>query len=396
MPPKPMSDVDIANAETRLVNYYRSLAANPKKDSEKQMACRSEDRPRNTGVRGDPWGWRVREYLVYNTSTDTRYAVKIQSETVDQRASRNKRGAPPRTPPEDFDRLAHTPPITPSSEATIRSPTEVAARSLIAKNYRENRTYLQYVKSGHPNICALEAFLDFTSQVGAPTDRGLVMFASYYEYCDGGDLGTVMEFYARSYSRWERTLKKNREIVKSNVGRSHRGKKLLAMKEVPVRAHPPELFIWHVFQDLAEHQDRAFVTTADLAPANVFLKWPVGKPRTRCYPDVKVGDFGDPLQESTLRHEFPENRISELVAGEWEREDNLDQEDAQKEEETQDREAALMWVEKDRKLKFGIKLEEWEEGYDEDHAKWLKELIKNKPNLYQELLKEARINVPSP
>ncbi|ESZ95216.1 hypothetical protein SBOR_4395 [Sclerotinia borealis F-4128] len=511
-----LSAADIEQAETRLVNYHHSLAANPKT-------------LRVNRWRPDPdidQDTQIFEGVLGAGGFGTVY----------------------------YNPLAYTPPITPS-EATIHSPSQIATRNLFAKRYRENRTYLRYIKSGHPNICALEAFLDFTSEVGDPGDQGLVMFASYYEYCDGGDLAGVIDRYTAGHRRRDALMEANVKLDLRNQGKQWRGEPPDELEKIPKGRHPPELFIWHIYsqligavaflhnehpdyKDKVEHKDRAMVITADLAPANVFLKWPPGKDRRRCYPDVKVGDFGganflpaggglelgeektdfvwgDPPEDdiydgktdvwcvgvmmymlgargkmcefleagvdedgnkkgesvekkrereqrqkknkdrvghleglyslfldkavrfaltldrdkrptsgkmckhveisylqrqplmfralpawiqlggNVLKHKFPPDRVSDLLKGKWEEEHELAEKEAEIEEEMQDREDALMWITKDRKLRFGIELDEEEEGDDEIHAQWLEELIKEKPDFYKELLEEARANLPS-
>ncbi|KAF7860441.1 hypothetical protein EAF04_008567 [Stromatinia cepivora] len=525
---------DIGEAEARLVNYHRSLTKTPK------TIRRNKWRPDpKFGVLEDQVfegilgaGGFGSVYLVHNQKTQKHYALKIQSETAEQRFSRQKRTTAPSTPstPHPYhDPQTHTPPLTPSSEASIHSIRETSLRNLISKRYRENRCYLQYIKSGHPNICALEAFLDFTSEIGDPSEQGLVILASYYEYCDGGTLQDIITRYEAGYQTCVRIIEENRFAVLFNrtVLDESRRKEI---QELPSRRHPPELFIWHIYAQLMgaiaflhnehpdymgmkEHRTRAMVMTADLSPANIFLKWKTGSlaERRRMYPDVKVGDFGGanflpkggrlvmdgekldfvwgdppefdaydgktdvwcvgammymlgtqaktceykeegvkadgtkkresrkeqeerearqkinpervgelegmyssmlnkavraalrierdkrpnsgvlckhietsyrmrkPLMFRTLpewalsgkrilRHKFPEGRIADLIAGKFEKENEKYEAEEKKEMEAQDREAALMWVEKDRKLRFGEKLEEWEEGDDEDHA----------------------------
>lgn len=471
---------------------------------------------------------------------------------MEQRDSRRDRDVPFASKEVD----SQTPPLTPSSEASIKSKTQITARSLIAKRYREIRTYLQYIKTGHPNVCAMEAFLDFLSVLGDSDISGDVMIANYYEYCDGGDLSGLMDHYEQGYVV-ARDLREERLHALYQGFLIYRGAVRPDVPKTLPRQNPPELFIWHIYSQLIgavaflhnehpdymnkkEHKNRASVMTADLAPANIFLKWPAGKNRRTCYPDVKVGDFGityflpkggelelgegnldsvwaEPPENDVydgktdvwcvgtmvymlgnegkqpsyreegvredgtkymeydqkqirkreerqrkhparvqrleimysshldecvraaldmdrrkrpdsgslckdielaytqrrhimfralpqeiqqmrgaLKHKFPENRISDLIAGDWEKEYRARQDAAFEAEEIDDRDQALMWVEKARKLRLGIELEEYEEGNDDDNKLWLQQLIDHKPNLYDELLGEARVNVPSP
>ncbi|CAD6448724.1 9ca626e6-3fb9-424e-9e86-49e20ff67985 [Sclerotinia trifoliorum] len=551
---------DLREAESRLVDYHRSLSKTPK--TIRRNKWRPD--PEFGGLEDQVFegilgvGAFGSVYRVLNQKNQKYYALKIQSETAEQRHSRQKRTAAPSTSSSDDDTLAYTytPPLTPSSEASIHSIRETSIRNLISKRHRENRCYLQYIKSGHPNICALEAFLDFTSEMD-PHEKGLVILASYYEYCDGGTLQEIIERYGDGYKKSARIVEENRQADLFNRLTLLPKSRWQSIQEVPCRRHPPELFIWHIFtqlmgaiaflhnehpdyMDREEHRTRAMVMTADLSPANIFLKWNTEDltQRRRTYPDVKVGDFGsanflpkggrlvgeerldlvwsnppesdaydgktdvwcvgamvymlgtqakmceyiegkvradetrewerkdermerearqrinpervgelEGMYSSTLnkavkaalrierdkrpssgafckqlqtsygmrkllmfrtlpewalsgrkilKHEFPEGRIENLIAGEFEKEDAKYWEDEMKGVQAQERQLALMWVEKDRKLRFGLKLEEWEEGDDEDHAKYLEETIRDTPEFYKELLAEARISVPSP
>ncbi|KAF7945731.1 uncharacterized protein EAE97_004769 [Botrytis byssoidea] len=529
-----LSQRDIHESEERLAHYYQSLKKEPKsirrnKWREDPRLGRLENQVFEgiLGVGGFGSGWIGKEKfssfdLVLNTLTQKRYALKLQSETTDQRLSRRKREQPP-TPHTPPDPLSHTPPITPSSEATITSPTLIGARNLLSKRYRENRCYLQYIKSGHPNICALDAFLDFTSQFGAAEERGIVMFASYYEYCDGGDLFRILSGYRKRHQRIASARKRSEMVNLVNMGRHMRREPLLPFPPEAERRFPPELFLWHIFSQLIsailflhnehpdyntlpEHRNRAMVITMDLAPQNVFLQWPdyasTPEQRRAVYPDIKVGDFGtanflppggripaeegveaetpdqeyydartdvwtvglmiyqfatraqageqkDDIegmysaqlnkvvkaamkknreeriegkklgrilqsgyekriphmfkelpdwaisQEDVLKYRFSERHVKEL----WERDWNLKIEQEEEEEakaaEDEDRDLHLMLLVKERKLRFGIELDEDEED-DEAHLAWIQALKDEKPELYAELLAEAREKVPSP
>ncbi|TGO38718.1 hypothetical protein BHYA_0069g00380 [Botrytis hyacinthi] len=518
-PPSPpqnssLSKRDIYESEERLAHYYQSLKKEPKSI-------------RRNKWRHDPRFGRLKNQvfegiLGVGGFGSKRYALKLQSETTDQRLSRRKREQPP-TPHTPPDPLSHTPPITPSSEATITSPTLISARNLLSKRYRENRCYLQYIKSGHPNICALDAFLDFTSQFGAAEERGIVMFASYYEYCDGGDLFRILSGYQQGHQRIADAQKEREMIHLANIGRHMRREPALPFPPGIERRFPPELFLWHIFSQLIsailflhnehpdyntlpEHKNRAMVITMDLAPQNVFLQWPVyaitPEQRRAVYPDIKVGDFGtanflppggripaeermetdtpdkeyydartdvwtvglmihqfatraqageskDDIegmysaqlnkvvkaamkknreeriegkklgrilqsgyekriphmfkelpdwaisQENVLKYRFSERHVKEL----WERDWNLKIEQEEEEEakavEDEERIFHLMLLVKERKLRFGIELEEDEED-DEQHPVYIQGLKDEQPELYAELLAEAREKVPSP
>ncbi|KAF7947567.1 hypothetical protein EAE96_008652 [Botrytis aclada] len=496
-----LSKRDIYASEERLAHYYQALVKEPK--SLRWNKWRED--PRLGGLENQVFeeilgvGGFGSVYLVLNTLTQKRYALKLQSETTDQRLSRHKREQhiSPHTPP---DPLSHTPPITPSSEATITSPTLIAARNLLSKRYRENRCYLQYIKSGHPNICALDAFLDFTSQFGAVEERGIVMFASYYEYCDGGDLFRILNGYQEGHRRIEAAQEEREKVHIVNLGRHMRREPFLPLPPVPPRRFPPELFLWHIYSQLMsailflhnehpdyntrpEHKNRAMIITMDLAPQNVFLQWPAHavtpELRQTVYPDVKVGDFGtanflppggrimaeEGIEAETPDAEFYDARTdvwtvgsmihqfaTRVRGGEDAREDiegmysaqlnkvvraameknreerieekklarilqtgyahrvpcmfktlpnwaisqeNEEEEEAAKAEEDEERIFNLMLLVKERKLRFGIELDE-EEVDDTQHPVWIEGLKKEEPDLYEELLAEAREAVPSP
>ncbi|TGO68990.1 hypothetical protein BOTNAR_0017g00530 [Botryotinia narcissicola] len=139
------------------------------------------------------------------------------------------------------------------------------------------------------------------------------MFASYYEYCDGGDLFRILSGYRKRHQRIASARKRSEMIDLINVGRHMRRVPPLPSPPEAERRFPPELFLWHIFSQLIsailflhnehpdyntlpEHRNRAMVITMDLAPQNVFLQWPVyastPEQRRAVYPDIKVGDFG--------------------------------------------------------------------------------------------------------
>ncbi|EMR81920.1 hypothetical protein BcDW1_9475 [Botrytis cinerea BcDW1] len=424
-----------------------------------------------------------------------------------------------------------------------RSPTLIATRNLLSKRYRENRCHLQYIKSGHPHICALDAFLDFTSQFGAQEERGMVMFASYYEYCDGGDLYRILRGYQEGHQLLDLAVQRRHMVRIANLGRQMRHEEYLQVPALHDRHYPPELFLWHIFSQLIsailflhnehpdyntrpEHKNRGMIITMDLAPQNVFLKWPPHastlEARSKVYPDIKVGDFGTanflppggridaeeggddgttpdkdyydaqtdvwtvglmiynfatrppvvdaaeeilgvpsapvkkvapavkgdiagnysaqlnkviraamkderekrieekklgrilqegykiriPLmfkslpdwaisQEKVLKYRFSEGHVREL----WERDWNLAiaEEEAAEAAAVEDEERVynLMLLVKERKLRFGIELDE-DESDDEQHPTWIQGLRDENPELYAELLAEAKLKVPSP
>ncbi|KAI9642080.1 hypothetical protein NHQ30_009951 [Ciborinia camelliae] len=194
---------------------------------------------------------------VVNTETNEHYALKLQFELA--------KFNPADLRPE----YSLEPPATASSEATKSSSQSVERRSLRAKRHRETRAYLRYIRTGHPNICNLEAFVQYTPEYSDGKDNPAM--GLYFEYCDVGNLESL-----------------------SNGFRVHHSK-------------PPELFIWQVFYELAsglaflhnqhpdyntkhEHKNREAIFQDDIHWGNVFLKW--GPDREGGYPHVKIGDFG--------------------------------------------------------------------------------------------------------
>lgn len=135
----------------------------------------------------------------------------------------------------------------------------------IAWLYPEVRVYLHHIRSGHPNIVALEAF-----QVTKLAGGGVNM---YYELCDAGNL----QHFAREY--WN-----NDEMI-------------------------PEAFIWKVYEQFMsalaflhrthpqyqedEVRDRLVVVHTDLVARNIFLKYPNGNRKN--WPDLMIGDIGEAL-----------------------------------------------------------------------------------------------------
>lgn len=192
---------------------------------------------------------------VSNTETNKYYALKLQPGLKPFNLSGSH--------PEGF----LEPPLTPSSEATKSSLHSVERLSLRAKRHQEARVYLRFIRSGHPNICNLEAFVQYTPGYG---DDEFAL-GLYFEYCDSGSLASLSKgFRTRS-------------------------------------TKPPELFIWHFFYEIIsgiaflhnehpdyntkpEHKGRGPIIHNDMSSANVFLQW--GTDKEGGYPHVKLGDFG--------------------------------------------------------------------------------------------------------
>ena len=159
------------------------------------------------------------------------------------------------------------------SEMGADDAAKIERRNLLARRFRETQIYLQSVKAGHPNICALEGYAEFEEDAWDEDENpGLTNVVQYFELCDAGSLAMLEEqFKAKG-------------------------------------ALLPEAFLWHVFEQLMdalafmhkEHPDyandpevlkRPVMVHHDLKPANIFLKWNEGDKSK--YPDVKVGDLGN-------------------------------------------------------------------------------------------------------
>lgn len=194
---------------------------------------------------------------IFNTDTKAHYAFKVQFDLGKYN-------------PEDL-RPSFTlePPRTASSEASKSSSQSVERRSLRAKRHQETRAYLLWIRSDHPNIVNLEAFVQFTPKTG--DQKELPALGLYFEYCDAGDLYSLMDEF------------------------DNRGTK------------PPELFIWQVFYEIMcglaflhnqdpeynqkrEHLNREIIFQDDIHSGNVLLQW--GSDRVNGYPHVKIADFG--------------------------------------------------------------------------------------------------------
>ncbi|KAB8295069.1 hypothetical protein EYC80_007008 [Monilinia laxa] len=194
---------------------------------------------------------------VLNTDTNKHYALKLQFELE-------------KFEPSDL-RPKHSlePARTASSEATKSSSQSVERRSLRAKRHQETRAYLLWIRTGHPNICNLEAFVQYRPEYSR--GKGDTAMGLYFEHCELGSLDALSRGFRDNDSK------------------------------------PPELFIWHVFHELAsglaflhnqhpdyntlkEHQGREPIFQDDMFGRNIFLKW--GPDREGAYPHLKIGDFG--------------------------------------------------------------------------------------------------------
>lgn len=194
---------------------------------------------------------------VLNTDNNRHYALKLQFELDSFDPSDLRPGQ------------SLEPARTASSEATKSSSKSVERRSLRAKRHRETRAYLLWIRTGHPNICNLEAFVQYIP--GHSRGKGDPAMGLYFEHCELGSLEGVSNGFRNNHCK------------------------------------PPELFIWHVFYELAsglaflhnqhpdyntlkEHKDREPIFQDDIFGRNVFLQW--GPDKEGGYPHLKIGDFG--------------------------------------------------------------------------------------------------------
>ncbi|ATZ50044.1 hypothetical protein BCIN_05g04340 [Botrytis cinerea B05.10] len=164
----------------------------------------------------------------------------------------------------------HSPTLTRTSDASVVDPKQIKALSLTSKRGREITTFLQYIKSGHPNVMNLSGWAEFDN-LGNPFSM-LVL-----EICDLGTLSDmVSEFRDRD------------EFI-------------------------PEGFIWHVFEQLfsglaflhGEHPQyvtkpefagRTQTTVArDVKSNNIFIQSLPANSPPNTYPNIKLGDFGESL-----------------------------------------------------------------------------------------------------
>ncbi|RAL65921.1 hypothetical protein DID88_005583 [Monilinia fructigena] len=194
---------------------------------------------------------------VLNTDTNKHYALKLQFELEQF------------NPSDLRPKYSFEPARTASSEATKSSSQSVERRSLRAKRHQETRAYLLWIRTGHPNICNPEEFVQYTPEHSR--GKGDPAMGLYFEHCELGSLDALSHGFRDNDCK------------------------------------PPELFIWHVFHELSsglaflhnqhpdyntlkEHQSREPIFQDDMFGRNVFLKW--GPDREGGYPHLKIGDFG--------------------------------------------------------------------------------------------------------
>ncbi|TGO53533.1 hypothetical protein BCON_0121g00130 [Botryotinia convoluta] len=164
----------------------------------------------------------------------------------------------------------HSPTLTRTSEASVANPKQMKELSLASKRGREITTFLQYIKSGHPNVMNMAGWAEF-DVLGNPFS--LIVL----EICD---LGTLYDMVSEFRERDE---------------------------------YIPEGFIWHAFEQLfsglaflhGEHPQyitkpefagRLETTVArDIKANNVFIQSLPANAPPNTYPTVKLGDFGESL-----------------------------------------------------------------------------------------------------
>ncbi|TGO36320.1 hypothetical protein BHYA_0128g00070 [Botrytis hyacinthi] len=189
----------------------------------------------------------------------SKYAIKISKLRLESEANLDYNMGSDRSPT-----------LTRTSEASVVDQKQMKALSLTSKRGREITTFLQYVKSGHPNVMNMAGWAEFDI-------LGNSFSLIVLEICD---LGTLSDMVSEFRERDE---------------------------------YMPEGFIWHTFEQLfsglaflhGEHPEyttkpefagRTETTVArDVKANNVFIQSipPNSPPNT--YPTIKLGDFGESL-----------------------------------------------------------------------------------------------------
>ncbi|KAJ8066296.1 hypothetical protein OCU04_005375 [Sclerotinia nivalis] len=163
----------------------------------------------------------------------------------------------------------HSPALTRTSEASIKEEEEMRKRSLYAKRAREIKTSLEYIKTGHLNVCNLEGWAEFDI-------LGSHYIMTIMELCD---LGTLNDMVC--------VLMAYNEFI-------------------------PEGFMWHACEQLfdglaflhGEHPDyrdrpefRGDKSTIlrDIKADNIFIQSPPATSPPDTYPTLKLADFGEAI-----------------------------------------------------------------------------------------------------
>ncbi|KAF7911051.1 uncharacterized protein EAF01_002559 [Botrytis porri] len=187
------------------------------------------------------------------------YAIKMSKLRLDSEANLDYNMGSDRSPA-----------LTRTSEASVVDPNLMKALSLNSKRGREITTYLQYIKSGHPNVTNMAGWAEFDI-LGSPFSLIIL------ELCDHGTLSDMVTEFRESDE------------------------------------YIPEGFIWHTFEQLfnglaflhGEHPQyitkpefagRTETTVArDIKANNVFIQSVPANSPPNTYPTIKLGDFGESL-----------------------------------------------------------------------------------------------------
>lgn len=118
-----------------------------------------------------------------NGEPGTKYAIKVMKVRIDTQAEGE--WEPTGKMGEDY-----SPVLSRTSEASIEDVEEMMRKSLTAKRSREFRTSLQYIKTGHPNVCNMEGWAEF--DILAHNYSMLIM-----ELCDYGDIHDIVNNFRK-------------------------------------------------------------------------------------------------------------------------------------------------------------------------------------------------------
>ncbi|CAD6441975.1 b2815d7e-977a-4bf9-a0ca-b3cff0e5d4aa [Sclerotinia trifoliorum] len=188
-----------------------------------------------------------------------KYAIKVSNLRLDDSEDRL----------EIYMGSDHSPVLTRSSEASIQEEEEMRRRSLYSKRAREIRTSLEYIKTGHFNVCNLEGWAEFDI-------LGSHFIMTIMELCDIGTLDDMVSMMIA-----------NGEYI-------------------------PEAFIWHAseqlfdglaflhgehpeYRDKPEFRGDKSTILRDIKADNIFLKSPPANSPPDIYPTLKLADFGEAI-----------------------------------------------------------------------------------------------------
>ncbi|KAF5871718.1 uncharacterized protein Bfra_008742 [Botrytis fragariae] len=172
-----------------------------------------------------------------------KYAIKISKLRLESEANLDYNMGSDRSPT-----------LTRTSEASVVDPKQMKALSLTSKRGREITTFLQYIKSGHPNVMNMAGWAEF-DVLGNPFS--LIVL----EICDLGTLSDMWHTFEQLFS---------------GLAFLH--------GEHPQYITKPEF------------AGRLETTVArDIKSNNVFIKSLPANAPPNTYPTVKLGDFGESL-----------------------------------------------------------------------------------------------------